>query len=213
MIFKNREEAGKLLAEQLSEYEDTPNVLVLGVPNGGLALAHTIAVELELPLSVVITKKIGFPTNPEAAIGAVRPDGKHTIDSSWIDYQGITLQYITEQQREVAAIITKKYKDLTGKIKQPSVKGKKIILVDDGVATGHTFKAAAMFLKEQEPQRLVIALPFIMADILDEMKDIFDSAIVLHKPLFMNSVHEFYEDFSKVTDAEVKKMLKERKKK
>ena len=211
MLFENRREAGKQLADALSEYEETPNVVVVGLANNGMAVAGIIAKQLKTALDMLVVKKIGFPEHPEASIGAVRPDGKHTVHNSWLYYPPVTQQYVAEQQKELTQLIRTKYKSLTGKTKPTNFKGKKVILVDEGAATGSTIKAATEWVHEQEPQRLILALPFIMPDLLDEMKDFIDDTAVLHKPLFMHNIHQFYNDFSQTTDDDVKKILKEAK--
>ncbi|MFH1181465.1 MAG: phosphoribosyltransferase family protein [Candidatus Woesearchaeota archaeon] len=208
MIFADRFDAAKQLAQALSDYAERKNVIVLGIPRGGIEIGYFVAKELQAELGVIISKKIGFPGNPEAAIGAVSPDGKVYVDQSWIDFQGITKNYIDTQVKELKERIKSHYKEyrLTGKI---VLKEKIVIVVDDGIATGQTVKATADYLRRQKPKKLVLAVPVSPKDVVDELKKVFDEVICLQTPLIFYAIGQFYGVFEQLTDEKVVSYLEQ----
>src|SRR3989344_4717773 len=206
MIFQDRHEAGKKLAEALKKYKNKKDVIVLGIPRGGVEVAFSVAKALKVPLSVVVTKKIGHPFNPELAIGAVSPDN-YIIDEDYKDKEG----YAKKAIKELNAEIKKRYKKYAqGKL--PQLKNKIEIVVDDGLATGHTMIAAIKYVKSESPKKVIAAVPVAAQDSYKKVKAIADEVICLHVPIFFSAVGSFYREFEQLDDEEVKKYLEEAKK-
>jgi len=208
MLFKNRHEAGKKLAEKLKKYKNKKDVIVLGIPRGGVEVAFDIAKLLKVPLSIVVTKKIGHPTESEFAIGAVSP-GNYIVDEGYSKKAGE--KYIKKTVREMNREIKRRYKTYTrGKL--PQIKNKVAIVVDDGLATGYTMLAAIKYVKSKNPKKIIIAVPVSAQDSFEKVKAMVDEVICLHIPAFFGAVGSFYQDFLQLEDEEVKSYLKEAKK-
>lgn len=208
MLFKNRHEAGKKLAEKLKKYKNKKDVIVLGIPRGGVEVAFDIAKILKVPLSIVVTKKIGHPTESEFAIGAVSP-GNYIVDESYSKKVGE--KYIKKTVREMNREIKRRYKTYTrGKL--PQIKNKVAIVVDDGLATGYTMLAAIKYIKSKNPKKLIVAIPVSAQESFKKVKQTVDEVICLHIPAFFGAVGSFYQDFLQLEDEEVKFYLEEGKK-
>ena len=206
MLFKNRIQAGKQLAEKLSAYKNKKDVIILGIPRGGVEVAFSVAKALKIPLSVVVTKKIGHPFNPELAIGAVSPDN-YIIDEDYRDKEG----YAKKAIKELNAEIKKRYKKYAqGKL--PQLKNKIVIVVDDGLATGYTMLAAIKYVKSKSPKKVIVAVPVAAQDSYEKVKTIADEVICLHVPIFFSAVGSFYREFEQLEDEEVISYLEEAKK-
>lgn len=207
MIFKNREEAGIKLAERLKKYQGKANLIVLGVPRGGVVVAFYVAKSLGCPLSLIIARKIGAPGNPEFALGAVNQDGEVVLNSD-IFLDKTTKEYILKESQKQQKEIQRRLKIFLGKEKPPDLRGKIVILVDDGIATGSTLLAAIKGIKKQKPQKIIVAVPVApRQSILDLEKEV-DEVVCLICPEVFFAVGQFYEDFSQVEDEEVKEILK-----
>src|SRR3990167_5853305 len=205
MLFKNRIQAGKQLAEKLSAYKNKKDVIILGIPRGGVEVAFSVAKALKAPLSVVVTKKIGHPFNPELAIGAVSPDN-YIIDEDYRDKEG----YAKKAIKELNAEIKKRYKKYAqGKL--PQLKNKIVIVVDDGLATGHTMLAAIKYVKSKSPKKVIVAIPVAAQDSYEKVKLLADEAICLHVPVFFYAVGSFYREFEQLSDEAVISYLEESK--
>ena len=208
MQFANRHEAGKKLAERLKKYKNKKEVIVLGIPRGGVEVAFDIARDLKVALSVLVTKKIGYPSDPEFAIGAVGPGGHYKISERYAAEAG--KDYIKNTVKELSKEISRRYKDYTGG-KPPNLKDKAVILADDGLATGFTMMAAIEYAKSQKPKRVIVAVPVSAQDSFEKAKKEADEIICLHIPVFFGSVGSFYRDFKQLDDKDVKFYLKEAK--
>lgn len=207
MIYKDRKEAGRYLAERLTKYRGKPDVIVLGLPRGGVSVAHEIATSLDCRLDILIVRKIGFPGNPELAAGAVSETGTVVINERIVSAYGVGRDYLereTERQKAEIARRTTLYRGGKG---LPSLAGKTVILVDDGVATGATMKAAIATLKEERLARLVVALPVASQDAEREIAPTVDEWLCPHTPAIFGAVGNFYHDFRQVEDDEVVAML------
>lgn len=203
MLFKNRLEAGKKLAEKLSSYKNKKNVLVLGIPRGGIEVAFSLAKKLNAKLSVIITKKITYPSNPEFAVGAASIDG-YVIDEDY-KHAETSLKYAI---KEITSEIKKRYKRYTnGDI--PDLKGKVLVLVDDGLATGHTMEAAIKYAKSQKPKKIIAAIPVSSQEAYDKIKKVADEIICLSIPGDFFAVGYFYREFDQLSDEDVVSYLKE----
>ncbi|MFA5946609.1 MAG: phosphoribosyltransferase family protein [Patescibacteria group bacterium] len=205
MPFADRNAAGFLLATSLEEYKDKP-VVVFALPRGGVALGKIVAQHLHAPLDLLIPRKIGHPDNPEYAIASVSEKGKviknelevSRIDPAWFEAE-------VERQRGEAARRRVKYlADRT----PVDVKGKTAIIVDDGIATGLTMKAAIDEARAKEPSAVVLAVPVAPRDTIRELEKLVDRLIVLKRPLqFQGSIGFYYKNFSQVSDEEVIEMM------
>ncbi|ADY74062.1 phosphoribosyltransferase [Desulfurobacterium thermolithotrophum DSM 11699] len=209
MVFKDRKEAGELLAQAiLRKYDSTlKNPVIVAIPRGGVVVAEPIAEILNAPIELVIPRKIGAPFNEEFAIAAVTEDGYVLMNPSVTDeiaYRlGISKDYIERKTlEEIEEIKRRKEKYLQGKTKV-NLQEKDTILVDDGIATGLTVKAAIMSLRRENPRRIILAVPVMPADKVSEFQQLVDDLIVLYAPEFFNAVGQFYQSFPQTTDEEV----------
>jgi len=206
-MFSDRRDAGVQLASRLKEYKGRPGVLALALPRGGVATGYEIAHYLNVPLDIVIVRKIGFPGQPELGIGAVSETGTVVLNESIISTYGVPKDYIereiSKQEKEISRRV-----ELYRKGKRlPSLEGKTIILVDDGVATGATMKAAITTLKEEKLKKLIVALPVAPAGMADEIEQMADTFICIETPFDFMAVGAYYHDFTQVSDEEVVDLL------
>ena len=208
MRFKDRHEAGQRLAEKLKEYKNKKDIIVLGIPRGGVEVAFEVAKRLKATLSIVVTKKIGHPFEAEFAIGSVSP-GNYIVDEKYGDEAG--KDYIKNTVREMNKEIKRRYRAYT-KGKMPEIKNKIIIVVDDGLATGFTMLAAVKYARSKNPKKLIVAIPVAAQDSFEKVKEASDEIICLHIPSFFGAVGSFYQDFMQLEDEEVKSYLEESKK-
>jgi predicted phosphoribosyltransferase len=212
MIFQNRQQAGKLLAEKVKQLlKDDKDTFVLGLPRGGVVIAYEIAKVLNAKLNVIICRKIGAPGNEEFAIGAVSEANGLFLNQDIIDSYGISQQYlqtIIQQEQEKIKTYQKEFRQGDP---LPSLKDKKIILADDGAATGMTLKAAITAVSRQTPQKIIVTLPVAPFNTIQELKKLADEVIVLSSPEPFWAVGNFYEDFRQIETDEVKVLLQKRK--
>jgi predicted phosphoribosyltransferase len=208
IVFQDRQEAGKQLAASLQGYRGRENLLVLALPRGGVTVGYEVARELRCPLDVLIVRKIGCPGNPELAAGAVSETGTRVLNEDVISMQRISQEYLdgeTERQRlEIARRLTA----YRGGETIGSLAAKTVILVDDGVATGATMKAAAATLQREGLAKLVVAVPVAPPDTAREIAPTVDEWVCLDTPARFAAVGQFYRNFTQVEDAEVVAMLK-----
>ncbi|MDP6138744.1 MAG: phosphoribosyltransferase family protein [Candidatus Woesearchaeota archaeon] len=209
MIFKDRHEAGQQLARELSKYKNKKDVIVLGIPRGGVEVAFNIAKTLKIPLSIVVTKKIGHPFESEFAIGAVSPGGHYSINKQYQAEAGEG--YIKNTIKELTKEINRRYKEYTNE-KLPKLKNKIVILVDDGLATGFTMLSAVEYAQSQNPKKIIVAIPVAAQDSFEKVKAAANEVVCLQVPVFFAAVGGFYQNFMQLEDEEVKYYLKEAKK-
>lgn len=206
-MFKNREEAGRLLSEKLKPIvSNKKNTILLAIPRGGVVVAKEIAVMLELPLDVITPRKIGAPFNPELALGAVSPEGQVYISDEVVSLIGASKSFIEEEIRR-QLLEAKRRMLLYRKEKPFSVVKKEVIIVDDGVATGATMLVAVRSVRAKEAKKVVVATPVISPEAYDLLKKEADEVISLLVPSTFYAVGEFYEDFRQVSDEEVLEIL------
>lgn len=201
--FRDRAEAGELLAERLGHYRGT-DALVLAIPRGGIPVGHAVAKALRLPLDIVLAKKIGHPTNPEFAIGAASPeavilDPRFDVDPA----------YVREQVARIRVQMSERAAHYRGGRPRPDVAGRTVIVVDDGVATGHTLLATIDLLRRQDPVHIVVAMPVVPTVFIDKGVANADEFIHLIAPEDFRSVGQFYEDFFPVEDDEATRLLED----
>lgn len=201
-MFKDRIDAGEKLAEALGKYRDDPDAVVLGLPRGGVVLAAVVADKLKIPLDVVCPRKIGFPFNKEYAIGAITETGEF-IQSGSFSYDGISESYL---ENEIAVEMEKAQRRLTmfRRGRPPrNLKEITVILVDDGLATGLTMRAAIITVQREGAKKIVIAVPVAPGETVAAFKELVDEVICLEIPFEFQAVGQFYRDFRQVEDGEV----------
>ena len=202
-MFRNREEAGRILADKLSHYRDDPAALILALPRGGVAVGYQLSLALHLPLDVFITRKIGGPGNPEYAIGAVAETGSRSLNQEAVNSFGLSRyeldRLIHGQEKEIA-----RRKDLYRQGRSlPQLTGHTVLLVDDGVATGSTFMATALAIRSLQPRRLVGVIPVGPSSTIRDVRSHVDELVVLITPDSFEAVGNFFMDFTQVEDRDV----------
>ena len=215
MVFKDRKKAGEFLAKAIKERlnGDLKEPVVVAIPRGGVVVAEPIAKALKAPIDLVIPRKIGAPFNPEFAVAAITEEGtvflNPNLSPELMLRLGITEDYLKEQAlKELQEIRRRKEKYLSG-LGKIEKEGRDVILVDDGIATGLTVKAAIASLRKENPRRIILAVPVMPRDKVREFEGIVDELIVLYAPVDFSAVGQFYYDFSQTTDEEVIETLKE----
>jgi len=204
-MFRNREEAGELLGEVLSNIiQDKENTVLLAIPRGGVPVAYYAAKKSGIPFSMVVAKKITFPHQPETAIGAAAPDGSYILSDKIPEDHPVVRQAIERAIQEAREKLTKYLKG-----KEPDIKGKTVIIVDDGIATGYTAVVAGMYARNKGAKRVILAVPVCPYDSIQRIGRYFDDLICYHKidaPFF--AVGAYYQDFHQVSDAELYDFLR-----
>ncbi len=207
MVFQDRREAGRILAKELSSFKGQDDVIILGIPRGGVVVGREIAQALNVPLDVYITRKIGAPHNPELAIGAVASDGTLILDYQLAKRLGVSQDYIDAESERQRREIERRITEYRGKLPAPELKGKVVILADDGVATGATTLASIRAIRTQEPDQLILAVPVGPRDTIESLKREVDQLFCLHAPEIFWAVGAFYSIFDQTSDEEVKALL------
>ena len=202
MLFKSREHAAKSLIPFLKKYKDD-DAVILAIPKGGLPIGAIIAKHFSFPLDIVLTKKIGHPTDPEWVVGAISLEGM--VVNKTIK---LPEDYIETEAKVIRKNLLAKYKLYTGNKKPIELKDKTVIIVDDGVASGNTLKATIAMLRNKNPKKIVIAIPVAPPDSANELKKLVNEFICLRTPSDFLSVGQFYFDFTDVTEINAVSLLK-----
>lgn len=205
-MFQDRIDAGRQLAAKLSKYKDSKDVIVLGIPRGGVEVAYATAKELKVKLGIAVSKKLPFPGNPELAIGAVAFGGVVSMDDSFAVQHGVGKDYVEAEKKKLTAEIKRRY--LAYGVKFPNVKGKTAVVVDDGMATGHTVLAAVRAVRKGKPKKIIVAVPVSSRQAAELLRAEADEVICLDTPEWFMAVGEFYRSFPQLTDEEVVSYLK-----
>lgn len=206
--FRDRAEAGRLLAKKLSHYADRDDVLVLGMPRGGVPVAFHVAKSLRAPLDVFIVRKLGVPGHEELAMGAIASGGIRVLNDVVIRSTLISDEVIDRVTARERIELERRELAYRGDSGTPTVIGKTVILVDDGIATGSTMLAAVAALKQRKPARIVAGAPAAPNDCCDELRQMVDELVVISRPDPFYSVGQSYEVFSQTTDEEVQDLLR-----
>jgi predicted phosphoribosyltransferase len=205
--FRDRTEAGKLLAERLPEYKARADAIVLALPRGGVPVGFEIAGRLNLPLDVFVVRKLGVPGQRELAMGAIASGGVRVLNEDVLramPFAAATVADITAQEsREVE----RRERDYRQDRPAPEISGQTVILVDDGLATGATMLAAIAALRQKEPAKIVVAVPVCPPETLEEIKRVADETVILFAPDWFRGVGQFYEDFAQLSDEAVRLLL------
>jgi putative phosphoribosyl transferase len=206
--FQNREEAGKALAAKLTEYVNRSDVLVLGLPRGGVSVAYQVAKTLNAPLDVLLVRKLGIPGHEELAMGAIASGGVCVFNDEVVGY-------MDDLEKIIADVIDKEKKELERRehayrddLPPIDAQGKTVILVDDGLATGATMRAAVSATRKMNPERIVVAVPVAAMSTYSEFLESADEFVCLMTPEPFYGVGLWYVDFSQTSDEEVRSLLK-----
>jgi putative phosphoribosyl transferase len=205
--YRDRTHAGRELASKLPDYAGRPDVIVLALPRGGVPVAFEVAAALRAPLDVFIVRKLGVPGHEEYAMGAIATGGVRVLDERVVRAVGVTraeLDAVTAvEQRE----LERREHQYRGDRPPPDVAGRTVILVDDGLATGSTMRAAVAALREERAARVVVAVPIAPPETCDAFRDVVDDIVCARTPEPFYAVGLWYEDFSQTTDDEVRELL------
>ena len=207
MTFRDRTEAGQELARRLMRYTHRPDVLVLGLPRGGVPVADVVARALHAPLDTIVVRKLGVPGQEELALGAIASGGSRVLNEAVVQELGIpeqVVEAITSREQQELARRERLYRGDRPGFK---VRGRTIILVDDGLATGATMRAAIAALRQQSPTRIVVAVPVAPSVVCQRLRVVADEVVCLLTPEHFFGVGRWYQDFSPVTDDEVRGLL------
>jgi putative phosphoribosyl transferase len=208
MLFHDRREAGKVLARKLSAYANRPDVLVLGLPRGGVPVAFEVARALHAPLDVFLVRKLGVPGHEELAMGAIASWGARVLNEDVVRALRIPKDVIEKVAARETRELERRDQSYRAGRPAPNIDGRTIILVDDGLATGSTMRAAIAALRQQSPARIIVAVPVGSPEICAEFQDEADEAICAATPEPFYAVGVWYDDFSQTTDDEVHDLLK-----
>ena len=207
--FHDRKEAGQRLAMRLESYAGRPDVIVLALPRGGVPVGAEVASAIAAPLDVFVVRKLGVPGQEELAMGALAGNGVRVLDQSIMAASGVTEDQVERITRAEQLELERRDRQYRGDRPAPDVKGKTIILVDDGLATGASMRAAVMALRPQQPARIVVAVPVAAPETCELFRDIADEIICVETPDPFQAVGLWYEDFSQTSDAEVRTLLEQ----
>ncbi|SOD81053.1 phosphoribosyltransferase [Streptomyces sp. Ag109_G2-15] len=210
MHYRDRAEAGRKLAGLLSDLRDKgelPDPVVLALPRGGIAVAAPVARALDAPLDVLVVRKIGAPHHAEFAVGALAADDPPLFDSDTLDRLGLTEERLRPTVERERAELARREHRYRGDRPPPELKGRTVIVVDDGLATGATARAALRHVWRRGPSRVVLAVPVGAPDSLDQLANEADVIVCPHRPAGFSAVGQWYADFGQLTDAEVLDVL------
>ncbi|MFH2136640.1 MAG: phosphoribosyltransferase [Patescibacteria group bacterium] len=207
MLFKNRLEAGEKLAVALDKFKNAKNAIILALPRGGVVVGFEVAQKLNLPLDIIVPRKIGAPANPEFAIGAITEQGVGVFDEMTVGAYGIAESYLQNEIKKEKAEAERRLKLYRGSRPPLDLKNKTAILVDDGLATGLTMRAAIKSVKRMGAEKIIVAIPVTSPEAVELVQKEVDEIIYLEAPAFFGAVGSFYEEFRQTTDEEVIDLL------
>jgi predicted phosphoribosyltransferase len=206
-FFRDRREAGRLLAAQLAAYTNRPDVIVFALPRGGVPVAYEVARALNAPLDVFLVRKLGVPGYEELAMGAIATGGVRVLNDQLVGGLRIPDYVVDEVAASEQQELARRERLYRGDRPAPDVRGRTVILVDDGLATGATMLAAVKALRQQQPARIVVAVPTASPETCEQLRAEVDDIICAITPEPFHAVGLWYEDFSQTTDEEVRDLL------
>jgi putative phosphoribosyl transferase len=205
--FADRRDAGRQLGAKLAGYAGDPTVLVLGLPRGGVPVAYEVAEALGAPLDVLVVRKLGVPGHRELAMGAIASGGLRVVNIDVVKALGILPAAVESVAEREALEMERQQRTYRGSAMLPQLFGRKIIVVDDGLATGSTMRAAVGALRRSSPARIIVAVPVAAAETVRRLGEEADSVVCLIAPPDFRAVSMWYDDFSQTTDEEVRELL------
>lgn len=206
-VYRDRRHAGQVLAQRLVDFKDRPDVIVLALPRGGVPVAFEVAQALHAPLDVFIVRKLGVPGREEYAMGAIASGEVCVLNHEVVDWLGISqadIDAVLQAERLELARREHLYREAKP---MPSLHARTVLLVDDGLATGSTMRAAIRACRQQQPRHLVAAIPVADADVCESLRNEADEVVCASTPEFFQAVGRWYEDFSQTSDDEVRALL------
>jgi predicted phosphoribosyltransferase len=209
-VFTDRREAGALLAERLAHYRNRTDVVVLGLPRGGVPVAYEVARALNAPLDIFVVRKLGVPGHRELAMGAIASGGVRVLNEELVAGLGIPQSMIEQAAQEEGAELARRERAYRNGRPPAELKGRVAVLVDDGLATGSTMKAAAEAVRSHAPARIVVAVPVGAPPSCAELADTADEVVCAREPEHFAAVGQWYADFEQTSDEEVRELLQER---
>jgi len=205
--FRNRIDAGRELAAALAKYANRPDVIVLGLPRGGIPVAAEVARALHVPLDVFVVRKLGVPGHEEYAMGAIASGGVRLLDRRTVAAAGLTPAQVESVTAAERAELERRERSYRGDRPFPDLTGKTVILVDDGLATGASMRAAIEALRQERPARIVVAVPVAAPETCQAFRHVADEIVCAATPEPFYAVGRWYDDFSQTTDQEVHELL------
>jgi predicted phosphoribosyltransferase len=206
-LFRDRHAAGRLLAARLGAYANRPDVVVLALPRGGVPVGYEVARALGAPLDVFVVRKLGLPWNEELAMGAIASGGVRVLDADLIRFARVSDDDVRRITAAEQAELERRERRYRGDRPFPDLRGKTVILVDDGLATGSTMRAAVAALRQEGPSRVVVAVPVAAPETCGALRDVADEVMCAFTPEPFRGVGLWYDDFSQTTDDEVQELL------
>jgi putative phosphoribosyl transferase len=208
MGFRNREHAGRVLAERLVRHAGVQNLLVLGLPRGGVPVAFEVARALNAPLDVFVVRKLGTPGHEELAMGAIASGGVRVLNDDVVEALAIDVATIEHVAAQEGAELERRERAYRGDRAPAPIVGRTVVLVDDGLATGSTMRAAAAGVRAQNPERVVIAVPVAVKQTCEQLRAEVDEIVCVLTPEPFRAVGAWYEDFAPISDGEVRELLR-----
>lgn len=207
--FRDRRDAGRVLARKLSAYTGQTDVIVLALPRGGVPVAYEVALALHAPLDIFLVRKLGLPGREELAIGAIASGGIRVLNNDIIRALNVPEEVINIVARNESQELQRRERNYRGESSAPEVRDRKVILIDDGLATGASMHAAVVGVRAQHPARIIIAVPAAAPELCDAYQFEVDEMVCAMTPEPFYGLSRWYEDFSQTTDEEVRMFLKE----
>ncbi len=207
MLFKDRRDAGRQLVPHLSKYKDQKDVIVLGLARGGVVTAFEVASGINVPLNVIVVRKIGAPGNEELAVGAIAEHGEGVFNEHLIGILDVSQDYLQKEIERQKKILKERLDQYRGNAPTPSLKDKTVVLVDDGIATGASMRIAIKSVRDAGAKKIVLAVPVAAPDSLRKIEEEVDEVVCLSSPVFFEAVGAFYKAFEQTSDEEVIHLL------
>jgi putative phosphoribosyl transferase len=207
--FRDRVEAGRMLAERLRAYAGRDDVIVLALPRGGVPVGYEVAKALGTPLGVFVVRKLGVPGHEELAMGAIASGGVILLDEGLVRRLRLGREELERTVANELRELERREEAYTGGREPPDVEGKTVILVDDGLATGSTMRAAVLAVQRLNPARTVVAVPVASPETCEDLRDVADETVCVLTPSPFRAVGLWYDDFSQTSDDEVRRLLAE----
>ena len=205
--FDDRVDAGRALAKALAARKDLGDAIVLALPRGGVPVGYEIAQALGLPLDVLVVRKLGLPSQPELAMGAIASGGAVVLNEDVVRYLGGRRDALEQVKRREQAELERREREYRGERAPLELAGRDAILVDDGLATGATMEAAVRALRAAKAKRVIVAVPVASGEARDRIAAVADEVVCLETPIFFSAVGQWYRDFGQTSDEEVRELL------